>query len=233
MTPTPDIPDRRVIHLHSCTRPAIPRPRAPRGEVLRRWYERELGWPSVGDDPVELLTGVRFDALELPLAAGRAVLRRVARTGPVAARGARMWLLVAAGGAEELPGLLDWLEWGGVRLDLTALGEGGRITAPSPVPAGVPTGLGDPGAPGALGGREPQEAAVWLRPPQPGCGVEPMLPMTGFGGDGGAPDLVRLVGAAATECHRVRLLNARSGQPFAFSYASRTVAGTRPRSLTS
>ncbi|MEU0838117.1 SCO3374 family protein [Streptomyces sp. NPDC005962] len=170
-----------------------------------RGYERELGWPTTGSDPVELLTGVAFDVLELPAVAGFALLRRVPRTGPVAVEGPRMRLLVAAGSADELPGLLDWLEWGGVPLDLTALGAGGRITAPCPSASWPP-----PGEPGAAGGRCPQEAAVWLRPPEPGGGVEPTLPVTALGGDGDAPDLVRLVGAAATECHRARLLRART-----------------------
>lgn len=170
-----------------------------------RGYERELGWPTAGSDPVELLTGVAFDVLELPAVAGFALLRRVPRTGPVAVEGPRMRLLVAAGSADELPGLLDWLEWGGVPLDLTALGAGGRITAPCPSASWPP-----PGEPGATGGRCPQEAAVWLRPPEPGGGVEPTLPVTALGGDGDAPDLVRLVGAAATECHRARLLRART-----------------------
>ena len=170
-----------------------------------RGYERELGWPTTGSDPVELLTGVAFDVLELPAVAGFALLRRVPRTGPVAVEGPRMRLLVAAGSADELPGLLDWLEWGGVPLDLTALGAGGRITAPCPSASWPP-----PGEPGATGGRCPQEAAVWLRPPEPGGGVEPTLPVTALGGDGDAPDLVRLVGAAATECHRARLLRART-----------------------
>jgi hypothetical protein len=215
---------------------ALPAP--PAAPAARsRWYERELGWPTAGSDPVELLTGVAFDVLELPAVAGFAMLRRVARTGPVAVEGRWMRLLVATGGADELPGLLDWLEWGGIPLDLTAIGTGGRITAPGPSSSWPP-----PAAPGT---RRPQEAAVWLRPPEPGSEVEPTLPVAGFGGDGGAPDLVRLVGAAATECHRARLLRARPlpgqrrageecrPQPFAFSYASRTVAGTRPRSLTS
>ncbi|RNF88662.1 SCO3374 family protein [Streptomyces botrytidirepellens] len=171
-----------------------------------RWYERGLNWPTTGSGPVELLTGVAFDVLELPVVAGFALLRRVPRTGPVAVEGPWMRLLVAAGGADELPGLLDWLEWGGVPLDLTALGAGGRITAPCPSAAWPPPG--EPGS-GTPAERCPQEAAVWLRPPEPGGGVEPTLPVTGFGGDGGAPDLVRLVGAAATECHRARLLRAR------------------------
>lgn len=165
-----------------------------------QWYENELGWPTTGSDPVELLTGVRFDVLELPADAGFAVLRRVPRTGPVAVEGPWMRLWVAAGGADELPGLLDWLEWGDIPLDLTAIGAGGRITAPCP--SSRPSGT-------THGERGPQEAAVWLRPPEPGGGVEPTLPVAGFGGDGDAPDLVRLVGAAATECHRARLVRAR------------------------
>lgn len=92
----------------------------------------------------------------------------------------------------------------------------------------------------AAGGRT---QPVWLRPPEPGCEVEPTLPTASVRGPGGtrgrgggrdcAPDLVRLVGAVATECHRARLARAeRDVQPFAFSYASRISAGTRPRSLT-
>lgn len=185
--------------------------REPRGGCAQ-WYEQELGWATAGAAPVRLLTGLRFDALVVPAAAGHAALRRVGRTGPVALMGRRMSLLVAAGSADELPGLLDWLEWNGVALTLTALGTGGRITAP-PSP-------GRPGPPGA---------AVWLRPPWPlhGQEREPVLPaLSGFGSRGGdAPDLVRLVDAVATECHRARLMRARTrlsrdesaAQPLAFS----------------
>ncbi len=94
------------------------------------------------------------------------------------------------------------------------------------------------GRPWERGPSDPREA-VWLRPPRPGREVEPTLPVTGLGGGRLAPDYVRLVSAAATECHRARLLRAgrsRRGptgdQPLAFSYASRISAGTRPRSLT-
>lgn len=167
--------------------------------ALARRYARELGWATAGRDPLRLLTGESFDVLELPAEAGHAVLRRGVRTGPVLLSGTRVGLLVAAGGADELPGLLDWLEWGPLAPDLTAVGAGGRVMAP-PLP-------GSPG--GATG------AAVWLRPPEPGRAPEPALPaLAGFGSSGGdAPDLVRLVDAAATECHRVRLSHARSGVP--------------------
>lgn len=160
---------------------------------------------------MRLLTGVTFDVLDVPEAAGHAALRRVARTGPVALSAGRMRLLVAVGSAEELPGLLDWLEWGGITLPLTAFGAGGRITAPAPPGRAA-------GSPGA---------AVWLRPPEPLHGKSSGFPaLAGLGSRrGDAPDLVRLVDAVATECHRDRLLRARTGrsaeesaaQPLAFS----------------
>ncbi|WP_455353651.1 SCO3374 family protein [Streptomyces sp. SYSU K217416] len=191
----------------------VPLQRAPL-DGIAHWYARELGWPVSGGVPVELLTGLRFDVLELPADAGFAVLRRFAATGPVALAGGvphaegegRMRLLVAAGSADELDGLLDWLDWGGIALDLTATGAGGRITAPAP-----------PGFPGA-GSRG---AAGWLRPPEPGCeatlpAMAPLGHVAGLGDIGGAPDLVRLVDAAATECHRARLLRTNT-QPLAFS----------------
>lgn len=123
----------------------------------------------------------RPDVLELPAAAGLALLRRGVRTGPVACDRAarRLRLLVPTGSADELPGLLAWLEWEGVRLGLTAH---------SPY--------------------TPRETAVWLRPPTEDTGVDRV-------------DLVRLVSAAATECHRALLARtARAAlpvQPLAFS----------------
>jgi len=113
------------------------------------------------------------DALEVPEAAGRALLRRRGlRTGAVAwdRAAGRMRFLLPPGSAEEVPGLLEWLEWGGIELDLAVLAA-----------------------------CDPREAAVWVRPP----------------GRGREADLVGLVSAAATECHRARLV--RATQPFAFS----------------
>ncbi|MDI3388900.1 SCO3374 family protein [Streptomyces sp. B-S-A8] len=189
--------------------PAIPLPRKPAaapGDPVQQWYENELGWATAAGPPVQLVAGLRFDVLEVPADAGFAVLRRLgsaAATGPAALAGNTVRFLVAAGGADELPGLLEWLEWGGLVRDLRAVGAGGLIPAPLP-----------PGRPG------PREAAVWLRPPGPGRGVEPALPtlsaLTGPRGHGAAPDLVRLVDTAATQCHRLRLLRA-SAQPLAFS----------------
>ncbi|MEU0399195.1 SCO3374 family protein [Streptomyces sp. NPDC006197] len=176
----------------------VPPPRSPIDGDVARWYEDELGWATEAGPPVRLVTGLRFDVLEVPVEAGRGVLRRMgAATGPVALMGRRMGLLVAAGSAEELPGLLDWLEWGGISLDLAILGADGRMTAP------LPPGRGGSGAPGA---------AVWLRAPAPGREVESSLPVLRSApwGVAGAPCLVRLVAAAAAECHRVRLLSART-----------------------
>nr|CAH60134.1 proline-rich protein [Streptomyces tenjimariensis] len=191
---------------------------------VARWYENRLGWatadnvPAAGPAPyppsARLLTGLRFDVLDLPAPVGLETLRRLpGGQGPVALSGCRerLWLLVAAGSAEELPGLLDWLEWSGVGLDLAVWGAGRRI--PAPTPPGW-TGSGAPGA------------AVWLRAPVPGHEVEPTLPgmptlpgpsspvlpahsaRTGSGSEG--PGLVRLVAVAAAECHRQRLLAAHA-----------------------
>ncbi|MER8233323.1 SCO3374 family protein [Streptomyces sp. NPDC094049] len=192
----------------------VPPPRTPPDGGTARWYERELGWATAAGPPVRLVTGLRFDVLELPLGAGLRVLRRTGpATGPVAVTGSRMRLLVAAGAAEELPGLLDWLEWGGIALDLTVLGAGGRMTAP------LPPGRGGSGAP---------DASVWLRPPAPGREVESSLPAlrsTPWGG-AGIPCLTRLVAAAAVECHRARLLSVRAGGPSAQQLAPQRFASS-------
>jgi hypothetical protein len=185
---------------------------------------------------VRLRTGVRFDVLDVPAGAGYATLERLdrmerpdrlnpldrmacaERSGqggagapvpgfPVAVRGGRMLLLVAAGAAEELPGLLEWLEWGSLALDLTAVGADGLVDAPlvpEPGPAGLP-----PRPPERDGLRG---AAVWLRPPEPGYEVESSLPALSVPGRAGtALDLARLVHTLATQCHRVRLT--ASGPP--------------------
>lgn len=191
----------------------LPRRRAPRegsvrtlgttegaaeeAEAAAEWYGRRLGWPTaVGSGgALELLTGVRIDVVDVPLGAGLRMLRRLREggTGPVAADGRRMRFVVAPGSAEELPGLLQWLEWGGIALDLRAHGAGGAVPAP----------VGPEGA-------APWEAAdrtlpVWVRPPLPGC--DDTLPAAGLPElrGAGSPDLARLVAVAATECHRARL----------------------------
>ncbi|SES18025.1 hypothetical protein SAMN04487983_103431 [Streptomyces sp. yr375] len=222
----------------------VPLPRRPLdpddpADPIRGWYENELGWATVPGEPVRLLVGERFDVLDVPAEAGLAALRRLAPGSPVAVRGDRLRLLVAAGGAEEVPGILQWLEWGALALDLTAIGAGGLIEAPVPPgrnpgrapgrdasrdpghgadhDAGHAPGRVAGGVPGARGPGPVQGAAVWLRPPVAGCEVEASLPtMSAMGGVGGAPDLVRLVDTLATHCHRVRLRRV-SAQPLAFS----------------
>ncbi|MET4661628.1 hypothetical protein ABID80_005377 [Streptomyces sp. PvP037] len=153
--------------------PTVPFPRRPlpasAGE-LRLWYEDALGWPTVPGAPLRLAAGVRFDVLDLPAEAGGAALERLGRpcggsSGaawrrfPVALCGRRMRLLVAAGSAEELPGLLEWLDWGAVELDLVAVGAGGVMDAPWP--SGAVFGRGAAVGGDALSG----EAAVF------GCGA--------------------------------------------------------------
>ncbi|EFE67921.1 proline-rich protein [Streptomyces viridosporus ATCC 14672] len=185
-------------------RPAARPPLEP-GDEVRLWYENALGWPTVPGRPVRLAVGERFDVLDLPAEAGHAALERLGRAGrgfPVAAQGGRMRLLVAVGSAEELPGLLDWLEWGSLELDLAAIGAGGLMDAPRPPGHAVPA----PPLPPGRGHGGTQGAAVWLRPPEPGCEVEASLPtLSAMGGRGDAPDLVRLVNTVVTQVHRIRL----------------------------
>ncbi|EST20857.1 hypothetical protein N566_28015 [Streptomycetaceae bacterium MP113-05] len=149
-----------------------------------------------------------FDALLLPTAAALPLLAREGLAGPVLRAGANAWLLVAEGAAEEVPELLRWLEWGSLsgELGLVALGAGLSVPAPAHEGQG--------------GGGDPWEAAAWLRPPEPGREGGRLLPALTIGAIGptrsaseNAPDLVRLVDAAATECHRVLL----GRQPLAFS----------------
>ena len=182
--------------------PVDPHDRDDADSRIRGWYENELGWTTVPGRPVRLPVGERFDVLDVPAEAGRAALGRLAPGSPVAVQGARMRLLVAAGAAEELPGILQWLEWGALPLDLAALGTGGLMAAPLP--------------PGQDRAGPVQGAAMWVRPPVAGCEVETSLPTMSAWGRAGAPDLVRLVDTLATQCHRVRLRRA-SAQPLAFS----------------
>jgi hypothetical protein len=97
-----------------------------------------------------------------------------------------------------------------------AAGKGGSLPRQAFAPPVPETDGALPPEPGFSRGRPlplgrfgSQGAAVWLRPPEPGCEVEASLPtLSALGGGGDAPDLVRLVNTVATECHRVRLRRA-------------------------
>jgi hypothetical protein len=211
-----------VPPVTTVTTAPFPLPRRPleESDQVRRWYENELGWPTVPGSPgspVRLSVGPRFDVLDVPLDAGRAGLRHLAPDSPVAVQGERMRLLLAAGGADEVSGVLDWLEWGALPLDLAAIGEGGAMDAPPPPEPGAPAEVvrllherastGPRPRPLPAGRSDAlQGAAVWLRPPVPGREVEASLPtLSALGGGGDAPDLVRLLDTVATHCHRLRL----------------------------
>src|SRR6478672_953407 len=104
------------------------------------------------------------DVVSVPEAAGREELARLlgygqpaVAPGPVAlSASGRVLFYVAAGGAEDLPELLEWLDWGGVRLDLTAVA--GAELADPPVrwlhPAMVPMQRPGDGGAGSAGGTD-------------------------------------------------------------------------------
>lgn len=156
--------------------------------------------------------------LRRPGRAGRRGVRdagaaRVVRPGPAGVPGGRPGRADAAargggrrGGAARAAGVA------GVGL-ARARPDGGRSGrprggAPCPGRPGDPPGRAAAASPGA---RRRTGAAVWLRPPEPGCEAESSLPaLSALGGAGTALDLVRLVRTLATQCHRVRLTADRS-----------------------
>lgn len=108
---------------------------------LELWYAQRRRWPTERDALGTLwLTsaGTDFDVVEVPEEAGRGALRRLIAygqaalaPGPVALTGAdRCGFFVAAGARDDLPELLDWLDWGGIDLGLSGYGAGDRIPAP-------------------------------------------------------------------------------------------------------
>ena len=92
-------------------------------------------------DARPLPCGVDFDVLRVPEPAGRWALARLLgygqpalRPGPVALEGVdgrACLFLVAPGAKEDLPELLDWLDWGGIDLGLRAYGAGESIPEPT------------------------------------------------------------------------------------------------------
>ena len=108
---------------------------------LERWYAERRGWPLERDAEGRLWlpAGERFDIVEVPAEAGRRALRRLIGygqaalvPGPVALDAAdRCCFFVAPGARDDLPELLDWLDWGGIDLGLRARGAGDRIPVPA------------------------------------------------------------------------------------------------------
>lgn len=101
--------------------------------------------PWLGPAPGEaadspLTCGDGFDVLWVPEPAGRWALRRLIgyrqpalAPGPVAcsADGSACLFIVAPGARDDLPELLDWLDWGGIDLGLRAYGAGEVIERPT------------------------------------------------------------------------------------------------------
>lgn len=152
------------------------------------------------------------DVVSVPEAAGREALARLlgygqpaVAPGPVALSAAgRVLFYVADGGAQDLPELLEWLDWGGVRLDLTAV-PAEELTDP-PVrwlhPATVPmqrpgTGSGHPASPG-----DPDGAVTAV----PGLSRRDAYPTPGLPEP---PELIALLATVAAACHRLAVAAAR------------------------
>jgi hypothetical protein len=108
------------------THPAAPAPR--------------LRCETAADGSRLLVCGEDFDVLWVPEPAGRWALRRLIgyrqpalAPGPVARSADREALLylVAPGARDDLPELLEWLDWGGIDLGLRGYGAGDRLPEPA------------------------------------------------------------------------------------------------------
>jgi hypothetical protein len=107
---------------------------------LARWYAVERRWCvyEEADGRLWLPVGALFDVVDVPEQAGRWALARLIgygqaalAPGPVStADGGRCYFFVAPGARDDLPELLDWLDWGGIDLGMRAHGPGDRIPAP-------------------------------------------------------------------------------------------------------
>lgn len=138
---THDMTNVRVPDVQVCqtARPDLELERLEQAQ-LEQWYAQRRRWPVERDarGVLWLATGTEFDVVEVPEQAGRGALRRLIgygqaalAPGPVALTGTdRCGFFVAPGARDDLPELLDWLDWGGIDLDLSAYGAGDRLPAP-------------------------------------------------------------------------------------------------------
>jgi hypothetical protein len=177
------------------------------------------------------------DVVSVPEAAGREALARLlgygqpaVAPGPVALSAAgRVLFYVAEGGAEDLPELLEWLDWGGVRLDLTAV-AGKELTDPPVLwlhPATVPMqrlgcagsagSAGTIGAAGSDGASESPGSAGTSATGAAGAGDpnhnpnrtasrREIYPTPGLPEP---PELIALLATIAAACHRLAVAAAR------------------------
>ena len=163
------------------------------------------------------------DVVSVPEAAGREALARLlgygqpaVAPGPVAlSASGRVLFYVADGGAEDLPELLEWLDWGGVRLDLTAV-DARKLTDPpvrwlhpSTVPLQRPgtdaTATGTPGTAGTDGGDGNLNGAEVATAAEGGT-RRPAYPTPGLPEP---PELIALLATLAAACHRLAVAAAR------------------------
>ncbi|ACU77195.1 conserved hypothetical protein [Catenulispora acidiphila DSM 44928] len=186
------------------------------------------------------------DVVSVPEAAGREALSRLlgygqpaVAPGPVAlSAGGRVLFYVADGGAQDLPELLEWLDWGGVRLDLTAVPAEEladppvRWLHPSTVPMQRP-GTDSRRGSGVSGSHTPNAPRTLNAPDTPDTpdstdatgdaggvrgareGVAAALPGTArrpaypTPGLPEAPELIALLATLAAACHRLAVAAAR------------------------
>jgi hypothetical protein len=172
------------------------------------------------------------DVVSVPEAAGREALARLlgygqpaVAPGPVALSAAgRVLFYVATGGAEDLPELLEWLDWGGVRLDLTAVPAEQltdppvRWLHPSTVPMQRPgrradaiNGTGATDDTDAVADADSAAAAVRAAEPEDvedagGAIRRRSYPTPGLPE---APELIALLATLAAACHRLAVAAAR------------------------
>jgi hypothetical protein len=181
------------------------------------------------------------DVVSVPEAAGREALARLlaygqpaVAPGPVAlSAGGRVLFYVASGGAEDLPELLEWLDWGGVRLDLVARPEAEhtdppvrwlhpatvplqRLGGPEEENGGRAVGDSTEGADGAAASsgaastvetrRADGTSRAGGQDSPRGASRRPSYPTPGLPEP---PELIALLATIAAACHRLAVASAR------------------------